>query len=270
MNAINKLNRKNSEGKFICVGLDTDLHKLPPHIRNSDDPIYEFNRLIIETTAESAAAYKLNFAFYELFGSRGFEVLKRTIDIIPDDVLIIGDAKRGDIGNTSRMYADSIYNYFRCDASTINPYMGEDSVKPFLQFEDKLNFILALTSNPGAENFEKLKLQDGKYLYQRVIKTVNQWNVKNNCGIVFGATQSVELKDNFDLIGRLPVLLPGVGAQGGSLEDVVSSFKKAGRLGFLINVSRGIIYKSSLSDFADAASGELMSLNIKVKKELDM
>ncbi|HEY6907355.1 MAG TPA: orotidine-5'-phosphate decarboxylase, partial [Ignavibacteriaceae bacterium] len=158
MKAINKLNSKNSEGRFICVGLDTDIQKLPPHLRNSNDPVYEFNRLIIEKTARNAAAYKLNFAFYEHSGPHGFVLLKRTIDLIPDDILIIGDAKRGDIGNTSKMYADSIFNYFGCDASTVNPYMGEDSVMPFLQFEDKLNFVLALTSNPGAENFEKLRL----------------------------------------------------------------------------------------------------------------
>ncbi len=270
MNASDKLSRKNSEGKFICVGLDTDLNKIPVHLRDLDNPVYEFNRLIIEETSRSAAAYKLNFAFYENSGSQGFEILKKTISIIPDDVLIIGDAKRGDIGNTARMYADSIFNYFGCDASTINPYMGEDSLLPFLQFKNKLNFILALTSNPGAENFEKLKLQNGNYLYQQVIIKVNEWNANHNCGIVFGATQTKELKDNLDIIRGLPVLLPGVGAQGGSLEDVVNFFKKAGRLNFLVNVSRGLIYKSNQRDFARAAAEELNTLNTKVKKELNM
>jgi len=270
MNAFEKLGRKNSEGRFICVGLDTDINKIPVHLKKFPEPVFEFNRQVIEKTAGDAAAYKLNFAFYENSGAEGFETLKKTIDLIPDDVLIIGDAKRGDIGNTAKMYADSIFNYFRCDASTINPYMGEDSVQPFLQFENKLNFILALTSNPGADNFEKLRLQNGEFLYQHVITKVNDWNKKNNCGIVFGATRIDELKNNLGLINKLPVLLPGVGAQGGSLEEVVKSFKEAGRLNYLINVSRGIIYRSSNKDFARASAEELNTLNTKVKKELDM
>jgi len=270
MNASEKLGKKNSEGLFICVGLDTDIDKIPAHLKNSPDPVFEFNRQVIEKTAGAAAAYKLNFAFYENSGAEGFEILKKTIDLIPADVLIIGDAKRGDIGNTAKMYADSIFNYFHCDASTINPYMGEDSVQPFLQFENKLNFILALTSNPGADNFEKLKLQNGDFLYQQVIVKVNDWNKNNNCGIVFGATQIDELKNNLELINELPVLLPGVGAQGGSLEEVVKSFKEAGRLNYLINVSRGIIYKSNNKDFAKVSAEELNTLNTIVKKELDM
>lgn len=270
MNASEKLSQKNKEGKFICIGLDTDINKIPGFLKDSDDAIFEFNRQIIERTSSSAAAYKLNFAFYENSGSAGLDALKRTIEIIPDDIFIIGDAKRGDIGNTAKMYADSVYNYFGCDASTINPYMGEDSLQPFLQFENKLNFILALTSNPGAEDFEKLKLENGDFLYQQVIRKVNKFNKNNNCGVVFGATQIDELKNNLKLIGSLPVLLPGVGAQGGSLERVVSTFSKEGRLNFLINVSRGIIYKSNLTDFAEAAAEELNNLNEKVRKELGM
>lgn len=270
MTAQEKLTQKNSEGKFICVGLDTDINKIPAHLKKSGDAIYDFNKSIIEKTGNSAAAYKLNFAFYENTGTQGFKILKRTIEIIPDDVLIIGDAKRGDIGNTSRMYADSLFNHFKCDASTLNPYMGEDSVQPFLQYENKLNFILALTSNRGARDFEKLRLDNGEYLYQRIIKKVNEWNTNKNCGIVFGATQAEELKINFKLIDDLPVLLPGVGAQGGNLEDVVRYFKENERLNFLINVSRGIIYKSSESEFAAAAAEELNTLNKKIKNVLSM
>jgi orotidine-5'-phosphate decarboxylase len=270
MNACELLFKKNYEGKFICVGLDTDINKIPSHFKSSPESIFNFNKIIIESTADSAAAYKLNFAFYEKYGESGFEILKRTIDIIPDDLLIIGDAKRGDIGNTSTMYADSIFNYFSCDACTINPYMGEDSVKPFLEFQDKLVFILALTSNPGANNFEKMKLESGNYLYQEVINKVNEWNSFNNCGIVFGATQVEELKNNLSLINNLPVLLPGVGAQGGSLEEVVHCFRQAERTNFLINVSRGIIYKSREADFAAVAAEELNTLNAKVKKEMKM
>jgi len=270
MNALEKLRNKNTEGKFICVGLDTDYNKIPSHLKELTNSLYEFNREIIESTSDSAAAYKLNFAFYENFGPEGFKELKKTIEIIPKDILIIGDAKRGDIGNTARMYADSIFNYFGCDASTINPYMGEDSVQPFLEFENKLNFILTLTSNPGSVDFEKLKIENGDYLYQQVIKKTAEWNNNNNCGIVFGATHPEELKNNIVQIGDLPVLLPGVGAQGGSLEDILHIFLKANRLNFLINVSRGIIYKSSGKDFARAAAEELNILNSKVKKELNM
>ncbi len=270
MNALEKLSNKNSEGKFICVGLDTDLKKIPPQLRQLNKPLFEFNRKIIESTAESAAAYKLNFAFYENSGPGGFEELKKTIELIPKDLLIIGDAKRGDIGNTARMYADSIFNYFGCDASTVNPYMGEDSVQPFLQFESKLNFILSLTSNPGSADFEKLKIEKGYFLYQEIIRKTVEWNSSGNCGIVFGATHSADLRNNMELIGDLPVLLPGVGAQGGSLEDTINTFSEAKRLKFLINVSRGIIYKSSGNDFAVAAAEELNTLNTKVKKELNM
>ena len=266
MTAVEKLYNKNQEGKFICVGLDSDINKIPEHLKNSKEAVYEFNSRIIEKTHASAAAYKLNFAFYEKSGAEGFEILKRTIDLIPDNILIIGDAKRGDIGNTAKMYADSIFNNFNCDASTVNPYMGEDSVQPFLHFTDKLHFILALTSNPGANDFEKLRLENGGFLYQRIIQKVREWNSNRNCGIVFGATQINDLNQNLELIGDLPVLLPGVGAQGGSLEEVVGAFKKAGRLNFLINVSRGIIYKSRETDFADAAKSELDNFNQKVKK----
>jgi len=268
MNASDKLSNKNAEGKFICVGLDTDINKIPLRLRSHSDAIFNFNKSIIEKTCDSTAAYKLNFAFYEKFGSAGFDILKRTIEIIPDNLLIIGDAKRGDIGNTSKMYGESIYNFFGCDALTINPYMGEDSVIPFLEFKDKLNFFLALTSNPGAGDFEKMKLENGNYLFQEVITKVVKWNKNKNCGIVFGATHPDELKNNLQLMNHLPVLLPGVGAQGGSIEEVVHSFREAHRMNFLINVSRGIIYKSNGDNFADAAAEELNTLNAKVKKEM--
>lgn len=264
MNAFEKLTYQNSKSKFICVGLDPDLQKIPKHLLFAEDPIYEFNKVIIEETAELAAAYKLNFAFYENDGINGFETLLKTIKLIPSDVLIIGDAKRGDIGNTSKMYAHSIFDYFKCDAVTLHPYMGNDSINPFLEYQDKLNFILALTSNPGAEDFEKLKLEDGSFLYQKIIKTVRNWNKRNNCGIVFGATKLEELKENISSFGELPVLLPGVGVQGGSLVDVVNCFINAGKNNFLINSSRGIIYKDNSAKFGEAARQELISLNSKI------
>jgi orotidine-5'-phosphate decarboxylase len=261
MNALQKLINQNLKNKFVCIGLDTDETKIPHHLKSAKNPVLEFNKAIIENTAEHAAAFKLNFAFYEKNGTKGFETLEETISVIPEDILIIGDAKRGDIGNTSEMYASSIFNYFKCDASTIHPYMGEDSVSPFLKDESKLNFILALTSNPGANDFEKLKLEDGSFLFQQVIKNVKKWNTKNNCGIVFGATKIDELKSNINLFEGLPVLLPGVGAQGGSFEDVLSVFKHNNRKNFIVNVSRSIIYKSSGLDYLDAAKAELLSMN---------
>jgi orotidine-5'-phosphate decarboxylase len=264
MKALNKLSSANNAGKYICIGLDTDPQKLPLSLIGQKDGVFEFNQRIIEATCSGAAAYKINFAFYEKEGSAGFDALKRTIEVIPNDILIIGDAKRGDIGNTSVMYAESVFNWFKCDSVTVHPYMGEDSVKPFLNFDDKLIFILALTSNPGAGDFEKLQLKDGSYLFQKVIKKVKSWGNKN-CGVVFGATKLEELRENIDLLADIPVLLPGVGAQGGSLEDVVDVFKKAGRSDYLVNISRGIIYKSSGEDFAEAAGNELLRMNDAVQ-----
>ena len=214
MNALEKLAKKNSQGYHICVGLDTDINKIPKHLLSFDDPVFEFNKRIIEATSKTAAAYKINFAFYETAGSKGFESLKKTIALLPGDVLTIGDAKRGDIGNTSQMYASSVFEHFGFDAITLHPYMGSDSLKPFLDYGDKLNFVLVLTSNPGASDFEKLKLEDGSYVFQKVISTVAGWNEKGNCGFVFGATKIDELKENILSFKGMPVLLPGVGAQG--------------------------------------------------------
>ncbi len=261
MNALEKLKKKNLDGKFICVGLDTDIDKIPAHIREMNDPVLEFNKLIIEACSGLAAAFKINFAFYERNGYRGLQTLEKTLALIPGDLLTIADAKRGDIGNTAQMYSKAVFENLNFDSITVNPYMGEDSVSPFLQNKAKLIFILALTSNVGALDFEKLKLDDGSFLFQRVIEKVNQWNINKNCGIVFGATKTEELRENIKSFGSLPVLLPGIGAQGGSLEETVKAFRNSGRLDFLINVSRGIIYKSNKDDFADAAESELSGLN---------
>ena len=264
MRAIDKLLNKNREGKYICVGLDSDIDKIPIHLKSSSNPILEFNQAIIKHTKNLSAAYKINFGFYEKDGEEGLKVLSETVKSIPNDILIIADAKRGDIGNTSLMYAKSIYDYYKFDAVTLNPLMGEDSLEPFLAYEDKLNFILTLTSNKGAEDFEKLKLDSGQFLYQYIIEKVIDWNTNNNCGLVFGATNSSELKENIDSFDSLPVLLPGVGVQGGSIEDVIAAFESAGRSNLLINVSRGIIYCSSGEDFAEKASEELLNYNKKI------
>lgn len=266
MIASEKLKSKNNEGKFICVGLDTDLEKIPQHLKSSENPILEFNKDIIEATSEYAAAYKINFAFYEKYGAKGFDILLKTKELIPRDILTIADAKRGDIGNTSKSYAESVFDYFGFDSITVNPYMGENSVKPFLDYKDKLIFILALTSNNSADDFEKLRLIDGSFLFQKVIDKVKTWNKNNNCGIVFGATKLSELQDNIDSFNDLAVLLPGVGAQGGSLEEVVKIFLKKGKGNFIINISRGIIYKDNTSGFNEKAKEEMISLNNKIKE----
>lgn len=270
MTAQDKLKRKNNEGKVICVGLDTDKTKIPRHLLSSSNPVLEFNKAIIESTFEFAAAYKINFAFYEKDGARGFENILQTAELIPDDILIIADAKRGDIGNTSQMYASAVYDHFGCDAITINPYMGYDSVSPFLDRKDKINFMLALTSNHGADDFEKLRLNDGSFLFQKVIEKVKSWNSNKNCGIVFGATQVEELSENFLLFDDLPLLLPGIGAQGGSLEEVLRVFKNNNRLDILINSSRGIIYKDNSEAFSGYARSEIIKLNESVNNILDL
>lgn len=261
MTSQEKILKKNDEEKFICIGLDTDVNKIPVFLKNDRDGVFKFNQSIIEATKDYAAAYKINFAFYERAGARGISELEKTVELIPRSILSIADAKRGDIGNTSEMYAKSVYEHFNFDAVTLHPYMGKDSLQPFLDFTEKMNYVLALTSNPGANDFEKLELKDGRFLYQNILENVNKWNENNNCGIVFGATKLDELKTNIKHFGNLSVLLPGVGAQGGSLEDVSKTFKNNNRKNYLVNVSRGIIYKSSGEDFAEAARNEIISLN---------
>lgn len=254
LNAVNN-------GRHICVGLDTDINKIPKHLLKSSNPVLEFNKTVIESTYENAAAYKINFAFYEKDGIKGIENILKTVELIPSEILTIADAKRGDIGNTSEMYAESIFNHFKFDSITLHPYMGEDSVQPFLNFKDKLNFVLALTSNPGSSDFEKLQLSDGKFLFQRVIEKVNEWNSAHNCGIVFGATNSDELQNNIHTFNQLPVLLPGVGAQGGKLSEIIEIFKKAKNLNYLINISRALIYCDSSENFGISIKKEIIAQN---------
>ena len=264
MKATDKLKIKNNEGKFICVGLDTDINKIPPHLLKYENPIFEFNKAIIESCADYAAAFKFNFAFYERNGFKLFDDLSKSLSLIPKDILVIADAKRGDIGNTSEMYAKAILDDMNFDSITVNPYLGEDSVLPFLQNPEKLIFILTLTSNSGSIDFEKIKLENGKILFQHVIEKISSWNSKQNCGIVFGATNSQELQENIKLFGNLPVLLPGIGAQGGNLADVISTFNSAGRKDFIINVSRSLIYKSNGNNFAEESMKEIINLNNQI------
>ena len=268
MTAFEKLRIQNLSGKYIAIGLDTDINKIPQHLKSLTNPVLEFNKLIIEATKDLAAAYKINFAFYEAEGKTGIENIEKTLSFIPSNVLTIADGKRGDIGNTSEMYAKAIYDRLQFDSATLNPYMGEDSLKPFLNYKDKLNFILALTSNPGSNDFQKAEMKKGGFLYQSVIQKVISWNTFKNCGIVFGATNPDELKNNIESFGELPVLIPGIGAQGGDLEKITGILGKFKNINFLLNVSRGILYKNNSSEFDLAAREELLKLNNLIKSYL--
>jgi len=266
MNAKEKLKSANQSEKYICVGLDTNPKKLPSHLSSSKNPVLEFNKRIIESTKDLAAAYKLNLAFYESEGVKGLQNLEETLTFIPEKVLTIADGKRGDIGNTSNLYARSVFEHFNFDSTTLNPLMGFDSLEPFIDYKNKLNFILVLTSNPGSANFQKQELKNGNYLYQEVLKKIHNWNNDKNCGIVFGATNISELRDNLELIGELPMLIPGVGAQGGSVDDVCTTIFNSNNNSFLINSSRGIIHKSLGEDFEKAARDELIFLNKSISQ----
>ena len=261
MNAIEKISNRLEKGYHICVGLDSDINKIPEFLRNNDDAILKFNKSIIESTSDIAVAFKINFAFYEKEGAKGMELLSRTLELIPDDVLVIGDAKRGDIGNTSLMYAQSMFEHYKIDASTLSPYMGYDSLSPFIDYSENIHFILALTSNPGSHDFEKLDLVSGKKVYQEVISKVSEWNKSKNLGIVFGATNLDELKDNIQNFEDLFILLPGVGAQGGDLEGIVKTFKENSNNNYIINVSRALIYADSTEKFAEVSRTVLGNYN---------
>jgi len=248
----------------VCVGLDFDLKLIPDCLKNDSDAIFKFNKEIIDATREFTAAYKPNLAFYETFGVKGLEAFLKTVEYIGSDRFIIADAKRGDIGNTSKKYAEAFLTNFNCDAITVSPYMGEDSIMPFLEDENKGVFILALTSNKGSNDFQMLKTEKGTYLYEEVIKTVIKWNVKGNCGLVVGATHPSMLGDVRKLAGDLPFLIPGIGAQGGDLEATVKyAFVKDKGLA-LINSSRGIIYASKEADFAERAGIEAKKLRDQI------
>lgn len=256
---VENIRRKKS---FLCVGLDTDPLKIPAHIARNPDPIFSFNRAIIDATAPYCVAYKPNMAFYESFGAAGWDALERTIAYIKanhPDQFIIADAKRGDIGNTSKLYARSFFEHLDVDAITVAPYMGEDSVTPFLGYPDKWVILLALTSNKGSHDFQFIKNQDGTPLFESVIRKSSQWAGPDEMMYVVGATQGSMFADIRRIAPRSFLLVPGVGAQGGSLEEVVK-YGMIDDCGLLVNSSRGIIYASSGEDFAERAGEEARKL----------
>ncbi len=249
---------------YLCVGLDTDLEKIPKHLLKSSDPIFEFNKQIIDATKDFCVAYKPNIAFYEALGPKGWESLQKTLDYIPKECFTIADAKRGDIGNTSALYAKAFFRQMNFDALTVAPYMGEDSVKPFLEFEGKWVILLIHTSNPGSQDFQMIETQDGKYLYQEVIFASQQWATPDKMMYVVGATHADKIGAIRGLAPDHFFLVPGVGAQGGDLEAVSKAGMNA-HCGLLVNSSRAIIYASDKEDFAQRASAEAKKVQQEMK-----
>ena len=256
-----------SKKSFLCVGLDTDLSKIPVHLLDTEDPIFEFNKAIIDATKDFAVAYKPNIAFYECYGPKGWESLKKTIDYIPKNIFTIADAKRGDIGNTSTYYAKTFFEYLNCDSVTVAPYMGEDSVTPFLEFENKWVILLALTSNKGALDFQFMTDLKGEKLYQKVLRKSSAWGTDENLMYVVGATRAEGIGEVRKLVPNHFFLVPGVGAQGGSLVDV-ANFGWNDDCGLLVNSSRGIIYASNGLDFAEKAGVEAQKLQMEMAEIL--
>lgn len=238
---------------YLCVGLDTDVAKIPAHLQSHPDAIMQFNKAIIDATKDHCIAYKLNTAFYEALGVKGWEIIEETVAYIPSTHFKIADAKRGDIGNTSAQYAKTFFETFKFDAVTVAPYMGEDSIRPFLDYKDKFTIVLGLTSNKGANDFEYLKTDDGAYFYEKIISTISSWSTPENLMFVVGATQTKELENIRKIIPGNFLLIPGVGAQGGSLKEV-SKYGMNKDCGLIINASRAVIFASDKEDFAEAAA----------------
>ncbi len=259
-----------SKKSFLCIGLDTDLKKIPRHLHSSSDPIFEFNKQIIDATHDLCVAYKPNVAFYESLGSAGWEALEKTADYLKKfkNIFTIADAKRGDIGNTSSMYAQGFFEAMDFDAITVAPYMGEDSVTPFLQYKGKWVILLALTSNKGANDFQ-IKSQAASHksqeLYKEVLEVSQKWGNADNMMYVVGATRAEMLADVRKIIPDHFLLVPGVGAQGGSLQEV-AKYGMNKQCGLLVNSSRNIIYASTKEDFASKARKEAM----KMQKEMEI
>jgi orotidine-5'-phosphate decarboxylase len=261
MIAVKELQRvQQANRSMICLGLDLDPKRIPAEFNNTLKGMFEFARRVIDATADQVCAYKPNLAFYESLGSEGMSLLKLVRDRIPDNVPVILDGKRNDIGNTAQQYAHALFDVLRADWVTVNPYMGHDSLRPFIERKDKGVFVLCLTSNPGSRDFQLLEVE-GRPLYLHVVEKVSYWNKDRNCGLVVGATHPEQLREIRDKAGDMPILIPGVGAQGGSLEQAVLAGTDNFRKPAVINVSRSVLYASDGPDFAQRARQELMMLN---------
>ena len=255
---------------FLCVGLDTDIKKIPQHLLKEDDPLFAFNKAIIDATAPYCVAYKPNLAFYEAFGIKGMMAFEHTIKYLKKYYpthFSIADAKRGDIGNTSMMYARTFFEEYNVDSLTVAPYMGEDSVTPFLGYDGKWVILLALTSNKGSHDFQLTEDSNGERLFEKVLKTSQQWGTEENMMYVVGATQGQMFEDIRKVVPNHFLLVPGVGAQGGSLQEVCK-YGMTKDCGLLVNSSRGIIYASNGEDFADVAAQKAKELQQQMAEEL--
>lgn len=251
------------KSSFLCVGLDPDLAKIPQHLLSEPDPIFSFCREIIEQTADYAVAYKPNIAFFEALGAKGWDTLQKVNEFIPSDIFTIADAKRGDIGNTSKLYAKAFFESMDFDSVTVAPYMGSDSVTPFLEFDGKWVTLLALTSNTGSMDFQLIQDKSGKPLYQSVLEKSQEWGSSENLMYVVGATRGELIGEVRSIAPEHFFLVPGVGAQGGSLQDV-AKYGMNSRCGLLVNSSRGIIYASGEKDFGKAARTEALKLQAEM------
>ena len=256
----------NKNNSLLCIGLDIDKEKMPKFLfENSKDPFFDFNKSIIDTTKDLVCSYKLNMAFYEVFGRDGYDLLEKTINYIPKDIVIIIDGKRNDIGNTAKKYAQSLFETLNADAITINPYLGIDGIQPFLEYKNKCSFILCRTSNQSARDLQDLKSKNVP-LYQNVAKKIKEWNSNDNCGAVVGATYPDELKLIRDILGEdILILIPGIGKQGGDVEKTVRYGTNSNSEMAIINSSRGIIYAAKDESYI----GEVRKATINLKSEID-
>lgn len=253
---------------FLCIGLDSDISRLPSHLLRCQDPVFEFNRQIIEATADLCVAYKPNLAFYEARGAKGWRSLEKTMAIVPDAIFTIADAKRGDIGNTSRLYATAFFENMDFDAVTVAPYMGGDSVQPFLAFEDKWVVLLALTSNTGSQDFQFAPQEAGQPLFEKIMRKAQDWGTPENIMFVTGATHPEKFAEIRRIAPRSFLLVPGIGAQGGDFESVCR-FGLTEDVGLLVNSSRGIIFAGNGEDFAEKARAEALKIQQRMAQVLD-
>ena len=265
MNKQELINQIKEKKSFLCIGLDTDSAKIPKHLLSFEDPVFEFNKRIIDETKDLCVAFKLNIAFYESQGINGWKSLMKTIDYIPKDIFTIADAKRGDIGNTSTMYAKTFFESMDFSSITVSPYMGSDSVEPFLKFKNKWVILLALTSNLGSQDFQKISDSNGINLYENVIRKSAKWAGDDRIMYVVGATQSKLIKEIRKIIPNHFLLVPGIGAQGGSLVEVIENGLNSD-YGLLINSSRSIIYSDSSLDFASSARNAAMQIKLEMER----
>jgi orotidine-5'-phosphate decarboxylase len=262
---LSKIVHKNNS--LLCVGLDIDKDKMPRFLfETSKNPFFDFNKSIIDATKDVVCAYKLNMAFYEVLGKQSFELLEKTVSYIPKDVVVILDGKRNDIGNTARKYAQSLFETLNADAVTVNPYLGEDGVTPFLEYKDKCTFILCRTSNPSAVDLQDLKVLKTP-LYQIVVQKIKEWNIYGNCGVVVGATYPNELKIIRDTVGEeIPLLMPGIGKQGGDVKRAVENGTNSKGEMAIISSSRGIIFAGNDENFAEVSRNKALSLKNEINK----